>query len=146
LAIEIERAEVISTESSASVIAYGADGEVIATIEAWEDDDGTIVYFADYADGFAQYTLHVDEQSFDVESDLEPSVLSSRVSAMTKHLTPAGYTPGPQEGVLACGVSILATAAATAAGNPIGATLGGIATVCNCTKLVLTKAKCPELW
>ncbi|PRQ10071.1 hypothetical protein [Enhygromyxa salina] len=143
---QIDSMDVHVSESAASIVAYDASGEVVATIEAWESDDGQLVYFADFADGFAEYTLDLEGHSFVVSTDLEARVVDQRIGVMADSLLIGGFTPNPQKGVLSCGVSILAAVGSTAIGNAPGATLAGIATVCNCTPLIFKKAKCPDLW
>jgi hypothetical protein len=146
-ASRIAQTETISTASEARVIAYDTNREVIGSIEAWrDDDDGVIVIYADYADGFAQYTLDIEGGSVQTDSDLPPDVLRERFAAMTSTLEGLDAGTVPQEGILACGASILATAVATAAASGIGATLGGLAIVCNCPKLVNPKLRCSEHW
>ena len=137
---DLVRAELVSSDTDAQLIAFDVAGIVLGSIAVWVDDDGQVNLVADFGDGCVTTTI-IDGRTA-TESTLAPGLVQHRMNAMLEVLEVADYED-PQANKWRCAVAIAGVVLACAKPS-FGCPIALYGAACACLPLVDKDFECPE--
>lgn len=131
--------DMVSSDESAQLTAYGPDGEIAGEVFLWTDAAGRIRLDATFADGlYLSIASDGESSTIDTEDATEVERRMSEIDDVLGHVEVSGWFP--------CAAGTVLAVAACATGHPVICGVEAYVTACHCLPEYVAKfegAECP---